>query len=107
MRYQIQRFRKVDHATVKASFDISFDAVLVRGFSLIQTADGGRFISPPSEKYTKDGQQKFKDIAVFTDDLVKADIYIDVKKLYEIAPEAQPQAGSASGYHNDDDVPFI
>lgn len=91
MRYQIQRFKKVDHPTVKASFDISFAAVLVRGFSLIQTADGGKFISPPSEKYQKDGQQKYKDVAVFTDDLVKADIYADVKKLYNIAPDPQQQ----------------
>ncbi len=106
MSYRIQNFRKIDHATVKASFDIDFGAVKVVGFNLIETAVGGRFISPPSEKYQKDGQTKFKDIAIFADDLVKAQIQEDVKTLYAAAPDPQPQAGSAAAYHNDDDIPF-
>lgn len=105
MSYRIQNFRKVDHATVKASFDIDFGAVQVRGFNLIQKADGGRFISPPSEKYTKDGQQKFKDIAIFKDDLLKAQIDVDVSQLFKVTAEPQPRSGSAAPF-TDDDVPF-
>lgn len=105
MNYHIQNFKKVDHQTVKASFDIDFGSVKVRGFNLIETASHGRFISPPSEKYQKDGQQKFKDIAIFTDDLVKAQIHTDIKTLYASAPDPQPQA-SHTDYHSDDDIPF-
>ena len=105
MSYRIQNFKKVDHSTIKASFDIDFGSVKVRGFNLIETASHGRFISPPSEKYQKDGQQKFKDIAIFTDDLVKAQIHTDIKILYAAAPDSQPQV-SHSGFHSDVDIPF-
>jgi hypothetical protein len=91
MSCRIQNFCKVDHTTVKASFDIDFGPVKVRNFNLIETVSHGRFISEPSEKYQKDGQQKFKDIAILTDDLVRAQIYADIKTLYTTAPDLQPQ----------------
>jgi len=109
MSYRIQNFKKVDHSTIKASFDIDFGPVKVRGFNLIETFSHGRFISAPSEKYQKDGQQKFKDIAILTDDLVRARIYADIKTLYATAPDPQPQSspsGNTVGYHSDDDIPF-
>lgn len=107
MSYRIQNFKKVDHPTVKARFDIDFGPVKVRGFNLIETVNHGRFISPPSEKYQKDGQQKFKDIAILTDDLVKGQIHADIKTLYATAPEpSQFQPSDNSGYHSDDDIPF-
>lgn len=109
MNYRIQNFKKVNHSTVKASFDIDFGPVKVRGFNLIETTSHGRFISAPSEKYQKDGQPKFKDIAILTDDLVRAQIYADIKTLYAMAPDPQPPAshpGNSVGYHSDDDIPF-
>lgn len=106
MSYRIQNFKKVAHDTVKASFDIDFGPVKVRGFNLIETVSHGRFISAPSEKYQKDGQQKFKDIAILTDDLVRAQIYADIKTLYATIPDPQPPTSNPSGYHSDDDIPF-
>ena len=109
MSYRIQNFKKVDHSTIKASFDIDFGSVKVRGFNLIETTSYGRFISAPAEKYQKDGQPKFKDIAILTDDLVRAQIYADIKFLYAKEPDSllQPLYKSTSiGYHSDDDIPF-
>lgn len=110
MNYRIQNFRKVDHPTVKASFDVDFGPVKVRGFNLI-AANGGRFISPPSEKYTnKNGEQKFKDIAILTDDMVRYQLEKDISQLFNSAPDpqhSQSDPGPAEPPFNpSDDIPF-
>ena len=111
MSYRINNFRKVDHPTVKANFDVDFGTVKVRGFNLIETASGGRFISSPSEKYTnRNGEQKFKDIAVFTDDLIRYQLEKDVSQLFQAAPDPQQQQSAPAqadpAFNPSDDIPF-
>lgn len=95
MSYRIQNFRKVDHSTVKASFDIDFGAVRVNGFNLI-ASNNGTFISEPSEKYEKDGQTKYKKIAEFADDMIKHSVRKDIDHLYSTAPD--PTGGPTANH---------
>ena len=99
--YRIRNFRLVDHATVRAAFDVDFGPVVVKGFQLVE-ANGGRFISEPSEKYTKDGETKFRRIVEFGDDLVKARLGKAISQLYQSQSEGQ---GFRSGQSHQQPAP--
>lgn len=108
MDYRIQNFRIIDHATIRADFDIDFGPVKVIGFKLIEH-NGGTFISEPSEKYTdrKTGETKHKKSAIFADDLIKTKIEKDVKTLFAAAA-GQDHPGNSYPHPADTDqsAPF-
>jgi hypothetical protein len=57
---EIRNFRVVDHRTIKANFNIyvvELDLYLSK-MTLMDTAKG-KFVSPPSEKYEKDGATNY------------------------------------------------
>lgn len=56
---KIVNFKKVDHQTIKANFDIEFSIGTVKSFKLVNS-NGKTFISMPSVPVDINGEKKYK-----------------------------------------------
>jgi len=109
---EIKYFRYVSHKTIKASFAVHIPewSLTLNKMTLIETPNG-TFVSPPSEKYEKDGETKYAPYFSFDKNAYKRFYESVLKKVNEYMA-ANPRQGDpmdrppALPPLTDDDLPF-
>ena len=94
-------FKLVDFGSLKALATIQFADLEIRGFKIIETADGP-WVGMPSREVVRDGRKDYFDIVRFSDDEAKKAFHAKVLEEYRKAtsePEPIPakKAGKAAG----------
>jgi hypothetical protein len=106
MRMEIRNFKAVNHKTVKANFNIyikSLGGLHLNKMVLMETSKG-TFVSPPSQKYEKDGETNYFPYWGFDKEESKRfqeKVLVLLKPFLAATTESQPEPNS-----NDSDLPF-
>ena len=105
---EIQNFRAVNHASIKANFNVYIKALggLHLNKMMLVSTSKGMFVSAPSQKYEKDGETKYfpywgfdkEENQRFQDKILEL-----LKPFLATTPEPQNESGIPS---NDSDLPF-
>ena len=90
----LENMKKGDWGKVKAFFDVEVESFTIKGFKLVDGANG-LFVGNPSTK-NKDGE--YKD-SVFIEKATK-------EKLTGLAIECHKSGGTTPESINEDDIPF-
>jgi hypothetical protein len=104
---EIRNFKKRDHKTIKASFNVFIPEwnLYLNKFLLVE-AGNGKFISMPSESYEKDGEKKYFPYFCFGKESNEAFKNKIMELIKPLLKEEEKESYTQSNCTYDDDLPF-